>query len=88
MGATKTRSQNKNETYCLSIEIASDRSEIMTMDNKEKSTESQSTPTKRDADTIEPGSENKKRKIDQTQAILEKIKRSSPKKESSQSVFA
>ena len=64
------------------------RSEIMTIDNKEKSTESQSTPTKRDADTIEPGSENKKRKIDQTQAILEKIKRSSPKKESSQSVFA
>lgn len=64
------------------------RSEIMmTIDNKEKSTESQSTPSKRDADVTEPGSESKKRKIGQTQAIIDKIKRSSPRKES-QSVFA
>jgi len=60
---------------------------MMKVDNKEKSTESQSTPTKRDADATEPGSESKKRKIGQTQSIIDKIKRSSPKKES-QSVFA
>jgi hypothetical protein len=61
---------------------------MKTIDNKEKSNESQSTPTKRDADVTEPsGSESKKRKIGQTQSIINKIKRSSPKKES-QSVFA
>ena len=59
----------------------------MTIDNKEKSTKSNSTPAKRDADVTEPSSENKKRKIGQTQSIINKIKRSSPTKES-QSVFA
>lgn len=52
---TKNKKSNENrEVIDLERRVATDRSEIMTMDNKEKSTESSSTPTKRDADVTEP----------------------------------